>query len=339
MIRIGIDPNILTSPVLLSWHGFLTFVAVTVAVVLVARWGRREGIDADTIYDAAVWVIIGGIVGARAVHVIDRWDFYGQNPGQILAVWQGGIALYGAVLFGFLGGAVYVWGGQLLARMHASEKVAWWKIAGVFVPHIFLSAGLGLLFGGGFRLLAWLRSHTENPYMALKDASVGRLADITAPALIMAQMIGRVGDIINGEHFAKATNLAWGFIYTHPTTISLYNRSAPSEISALLPTHPVAVYEILWDAMVLGMVWMLRGRLAPSGMLFALYLMMYSLGRFFIQFIRLDRVWFAGLQEAHVIALIVMAVTVSLLTARARWVPKTAAPAQTSRQRRRRTRS
>ncbi|MCH7706635.1 MAG: prolipoprotein diacylglyceryl transferase, partial [Chloroflexi bacterium] len=148
MIRIGMDPNIVTSPVLLSWHGFLTFVAVTVAVVLVARWGRRQGIDGDTIYDVAVWVIIGGIVGARGVHVIDRWDFYGQNPGQILAVWQGGIALYGAILFGFLGGAVYVWGGQLLARMHGGEKVAWWKLVVVFVPHIVLSAGLGLLFGG-----------------------------------------------------------------------------------------------------------------------------------------------------------------------------------------------
>jgi phosphatidylglycerol:prolipoprotein diacylglycerol transferase len=336
LIRIGIDPNILTSPVLLSWHGFLTFVAVAVAVVLVARWGRRLNIDADTVYDVAVWVIIGGIVGARAVHVIDWWDFYGRNPGQILAIWQGGIALYGAVLFGFLGGAVYLWGGQLLARMHEGEKVPWWKIAAVFVPHMVLSAGLGLIFGGVFRLLVWLKNHKTNPYMALKDASVGRLADITAPALIIAQMIGRVGDIINGEHFARATNLPWGFIYTHATTINLY-RSAPSEISALLPTHPVAVYEILWDAVVLGTVWMLRGRLAPSGMLFALYLMLYSLGRFFIQFIRLDRVWFAGLQEAHVIALIVMAITVSLLAARARWVPPIATPAKTPRRRRRRT--
>jgi phosphatidylglycerol:prolipoprotein diacylglycerol transferase len=335
------DPNILTSPVLLSWHGFLTFVAVSVAVVLVAHWGRRLNIDVDVVYDVAVWVIIGGIVGARAVHVIDLWVVdepwggYSQNLGLILQVWRGGIALFGAVLFGFLGGAVYVWGGQLLARMNEGEKVPLWKIVGVFLPHLLLSAGLGLLFGGVYRLLAWLKNHKTNPYMALKDTSVGRLADITAPALILAQMIGRVGDIINGEHFAKATDLAWGFIYTHPTTIALYNSARRDDINALLPSHPVAVYEILWDAAVLGTVWMLRGRLAPSGMLFALYLMLYSLGRFFIQFIRLDRVWFAGLQEAHVIALIVMAITVSLLAARARWLPPVAAPARTPRRRRR----
>ena len=331
MIRIGINPNIVTSPVLLSWHGFLTFVAVSVAVFLVARWARREGISTDTIYDVAVWVIIGGIIGARAVHVMDRWDFYSQNIGQVFAIWQGGIALYGAILFGFLGGAVYVWAGQLLGRMHAGEKVPWWNIAGVFGTHIVLSGGLGLLFGGGFRLLAWLNNHKSNPYMAIGEASAGRLADLTGPALIIAQMIGRVGDVINGEHIAMRTDLFWGFVYTHPLSPS--NRQWGQ-----LASHPAVVYEIIWDAIVLGTIWMLRGRLAPSGMLFALYLMLYSLGRFFIQFIRLDRVWFAGLQEAHVIALIVMAITVTLLAYKAQWVRPAVAPARTAGRRRRRTR-
>jgi phosphatidylglycerol:prolipoprotein diacylglycerol transferase len=73
---------------------------------------------------------------------------------------------------------------------------------------------------------------------------------------------------------------------------------------------------------VLAVIWNLRGKLAPPGMLFALYLMLYSIGRFFIQFLRLDKVWFGGLQEAHIIAILVLLVTVPLIASKARWVSK-----------------
>ncbi|MBI4198702.1 MAG: hypothetical protein HY533_06300, partial [Chloroflexi bacterium] len=66
-----------------------------------------------------------------------------------------------------------------------------------------------------------------------------------------------------------------------------------------------------------------------------LYLMLYSLGRFFIQFLRLDKEWFAGLQEAHLIALVVLAITAPLLAYKARFVKPAPAPAVTARQRRR----
>lgn len=306
MIRIGINPNLIDSPFLISWHGFLTFVAVAVAVTLIVRWARREGIDSDTIYATAVWGVIGGIIGARLIHVIDFWDVYGQNPALILQVWRGGIGLWGAILFGFAGGASYVWGRQLLGRIYAGQTMHWFKR---LVPDRIAEG--------------YLKGHM---YAKFKDASVGRLADLTAPALLIAQSIGRIGDIINGEHFSERTGLPWGFIYNHPTTIRLYDFQG---MSSFLPTHPVVVYEIIWNMLVLGFIWTLRGRLAPPGMLFAVYLMLYALGRFFIQFLRLDRVWFGGLQEAHVIALIVLAITVIILASKAKWVKKV--PASTAR--------
>jgi len=79
---------------------------------------------------------------------------------------------------------------------------------------------------------------------------------------------------------------------------------------------------MIFNMIVLAVIWNLRGRLAPPGMLFALYLMLYSIGRFFIQFLRLDKVWVGGLQEAHIIALIVLLVTVPLIASKARWVRK-----------------
>ena len=257
MIQIGMNPNMIdVGPFVLTWHGFFAFVGVVVAVVLVARWAQRSGIVSDVVYSTAIWAIIGGILGARIVHVIDRWDFYGDNPAEIIAIWSGGIALFGAILGGFLGGAIS-------AR--------------------------------------------------LQGYPIGRLADLTAPALLIAQTIGRVGDIINGEHISKATDLSWGFVYTHPDSLS-------NQVHGLVASHPVVLYEMIWNMMVFGLVWWLWGRIKPDGMLFALYLSLYSFGRFFISFLREDKIWFAGLQEAHLIAILVVAVTVPLLVYRGRLV-------------------
>jgi phosphatidylglycerol:prolipoprotein diacylglycerol transferase len=259
MIHIGMGPNLIDIGwFVLTWHGFFAFVAVLVAVLLTARWAQREGIVSDVIYATAIWAVIGGILGARAVHVVDRWDFYGDNPGEILAIWRGGIALYGAILGGYLGGAIY-------AR--------------------------------------------------LQGYPIGRLADVTAPALLIAQTIGRIGDIINGEHISKATDLSWGFVYTNPDSLS-------NQVHGLFASHPVIAYEMIWNMIVLGVVWWLWGRIKPDGMLFALYLALYSFGRFLITFLREDKTWIAGLQEAHLIAIVVIAVTVPLLAYRARLVSR-----------------
>ena len=70
-------------------------------------------------------------------------------------------------------------------------------------------------------------------------------------------------------------------------------------------------------------VWQLRGRLKPDGMLFALYIALYSLGRFGVSFLREDRIWALGMQEAHYIALMVLAITLPLLAFKARFTRST----------------
>ena len=243
---------------IMSWHGFFSFVAVLVAVTLVARWAPLKGIHPDTIYSIAIWGLIGGIIGARVVHVIDNWNaIYQYAPLDVFAIWKGGIGVWGGILGGFIGGA--------------------------------LSALI-----------------TKHP--------VGIVADLTAPAMLFVQSIGRIGDIINGEHCAKATDLFFGFSWTHPGTIA---RVCDAGFD-VLPVHPVIAYEIIWNMVALTIVWKLRGRLKTDGMLFALYLALYSVGRFIISFYREDNVWWLGMQEAHFIALLVLLITIPLLAFKAR---------------------
>ena len=260
VIRIGIDPNIFSSSgFIISWHGFFTAVGIA-AVILWARWqGRQNNIDDDTIFGTAVWAILGGIVGARLVHVIDFWEIYSQDPLSILRVWTGGIGLLGAIVGAATVGSIYAW---------------------------------------------------RNRY------PLGRMVDLLAPGILIGQFIGRFGDIVNGEHLATFTDRPWAFQYTHPDSPAFGQNSM----------HPAIVYEMALDAVIFGITWWLIGRLRPDGMVFFVYLALYSLGRFFIQFLRRDAVWFAGLQEAHILSLAMLLVAVVVLATRARWAPGAASP-------------
>ncbi len=261
-IKIPFDPNIFSSGSFsLSWHGLLSFVGVAVAVYLTARWAAREKLNTDMVYNTAIWAILGGIVGARIVHVTDNWGVYRSNPGELFAIWSGGIGLWGAILGGWIAGMVY-------AR--------------------------------------------------ISRYPVGKLMDLTAPALLIAQTIGRVGDIINGEHWSRATDLPWGWFFTHP--------DSPARPGAQRdfgdperPVHPAVVYEMIWNLAVLAVLFRLRGKLKPDGSLWMVYLGLYAIGRFAIQFVRLDDVKFWGLQQAHLIAILVWLVVVPFIVWKTRF--------------------
>ena len=261
MIEIGINPYIFDfGPLTLSWHGLFSVVGIALAVFLVGRWAPRQGISSDAVYSVAVWAIIGGIIGARLVHVIDEWGFYSDNLVRSLQFWRPGVAIWGGVLGGLAGGV-------LCARIY--------------------------------------------------KLPAGRLADITAPAMLLAQAVGRIGDIINGEHFAKYTDHFWGVIYTHPSTQYLFLNNG---LDPNIPTHPAVFYELVWNLIAFAIIWWgLRGKIHPDGMLFAAYLALYAFGRFFILFFHTYRDWFGDLNEAQIISLLVLLVTVPLLGYRARF--------------------
>ena len=72
-----------------------------------------------------------------------------------------------------------------------------------------------------------------------------------------------------------------------------------------MPTQPTPIYEQLWLLVVIAVVWWAMPRLKTDGMAFLLYLGLYSFGRFFLSFLRVNNELFLGLREAQLIALVV----------------------------------
>lgn len=141
-------------------------------------------------------------------------------------------------------------------------------------------------------------------FARIRAFPLARYADLAALGLLLAQAIGRIGDVINGEHISKGTGLPWGVVYTYPDSPSY----------GLPPSHPAVGYELLMDLLIFGVLWKLRGRIRPDGTLFLLYLITYSVGRFFLSFLRLDsNTVLLGLNQAQWLSLIVLAIALPFL--------------------------
>lgn len=119
----------------------------------------------------------------------------------------------------------------------------------------------GLLYGGWYRRLPLWRG-----------------LDASAFGLILGQGIGRIGDIINGEHISRASNLPWAVEWTNPNSMSFGNG----------PSHPVVAYEFLGDMVIFGLLFLLLARYRRAGLTFFSYLILYSTMRFGITYLRWD---------------------------------------------------
>jgi phosphatidylglycerol:prolipoprotein diacylglycerol transferase len=92
----------------LKVHGFsvMLVLAAASAVWLTAWRARRERIDPDVVYDLAVWLLTGGIVGARALYVLQHHETV-HSFLDIFKVWQGGIVFYGCIIGGLIGSVMH----------------------------------------------------------------------------------------------------------------------------------------------------------------------------------------------------------------------------------------
>ena len=108
MFTISIDPIIFNiGHFAIRWYGIILMIAMGIGIWLTAREAERKGFKKDDVYDAAVWIIVGGLIGARLFHVLDHWPHeYAANPIRALYIWEGGLAIWGALIGGLMAGAL-----------------------------------------------------------------------------------------------------------------------------------------------------------------------------------------------------------------------------------------
>ncbi len=85
-----------------KWYGVIMAVAIVLATWMSISEGKKRQIESDDFIDLLLWAVPLGYVGARIYYVIFEWGYYSQHPNQIIAIWNGGIAIYGGLIAGLI---------------------------------------------------------------------------------------------------------------------------------------------------------------------------------------------------------------------------------------------
>ncbi|WP_110928486.1 prolipoprotein diacylglyceryl transferase [Bacillus massiliglaciei] len=236
------------------WYGLIIGFGLLLGLIIALRESERRGISKDTYIDLILFAVPAAIICARIYYVIFQWEYYSQNPGEIIQIWNGGIAIHGALI-----------GSVLTAYIYAKvKKISFWK-----------------------------------------------LADITAPSLLLGQAIGRWGNFMNQEAYGEEVSRAF-----------LENMHLPDFIINQMFIngayhHPTFLYESLWNIAGVIILLCLRKVNLRRGELFLTYVIWYSIGRYYIEGMRTDSLMLTeSLRMAQVISITLIIVAIALIILR-----------------------
>jgi phosphatidylglycerol:prolipoprotein diacylglycerol transferase len=278
-IVINMDPIAFhIGPIAVHWYGLAYVVAITIGMLVLLRWTRRQGIHDDQIWSLFLWAALGGLVGARLYFVIQQPNLvqdYLLNPINIIAVWNGGLAFFGAIF------------GACLVLYFLAPRVGidrWLVLDGGA-----LFAAVGQIFGRFGNIV-----NGDILGNALSIVPIATPANVCPSS----PCVGYVSD--------PAFN-PLAFVYTNPASF------APTHI----PFLPAPLYEITANLVALAILWPLRYRLPKRlpGLFFVLYLALYSIGQFIVFFFRASEptIWGTPLKQAQWTAIFTLLLCIPLL--------------------------
>ena len=135
MITVSLNPVLLSiGHFQLRWYSLIIILAISVGLWLVMLEAKRKSVSQDLISDLSGWMILGGLIGARMLHVADHWnDVFSNDFTKIFKIWEGGLAIWGAILGGLITLSVFAWRNKLVLP----------KLLDTFAPGIVLGQAVG----------------------------------------------------------------------------------------------------------------------------------------------------------------------------------------------------
>lgn len=224
------------------WYGIIIALGFTLAILYCVKIKDYADISSDNVLDIAIYGAPSGIICARIYYVIFSFADYKDNPWDVFKIWNGGIAIYGAVI-----GAV-------------------------------ISAYI---------------------YCRVKKLNTLKVFDVCIMGVLIGQIIGRWGNFVNGEAHGGETD----FILR----MGLYENG--KEIFV----HPTFLYESLWNAGVFFVLRRIMKKRRFDGEVFFSYLALYSLGRFWIEGMRTDSLYWGSVRVSQILAAVLAVLSVCLI--------------------------
>lgn len=130
------SPNpiaISVGPISIYWYGIVLALAMSCALALAVKIGKHKNISSETIFDVVIWLIIGGLIGARLYEIGLNFSYYINAPVEIVQIWNGGLAIHGGLIGGGIALFIYI----------KKKKLDFWKLAAILTPAVALGQAIG----------------------------------------------------------------------------------------------------------------------------------------------------------------------------------------------------
>lgn len=232
-------------PITIYWYSVLIIISVLIGYYFSLKEAERNGLKKSFISDLVFYLVIIAILGARTYYVIFNFNAFKDNLLDIFKIWEGGLAIYGAVI------------SSIIFIIYYSKK------------------------------------KNKNPLLVL---------DTLTPYLILGQAIGRWGNFFNSEAHGKVTTLS------HLQRLHLPNfiiKGMYINGSYYIPTF---LYESIWCIIGFIIILLIRrkNKYKNPGVLLFTYFIWYGIGRFLIEGLRTDSLYFLSLRISQIVSIILI---------------------------------
>lgn len=207
-------------------YGVLLAAAYLIGLQLAVVRARRAGVDPAKVMDLGIYLIIAALVGAKLMLIIVDFDYFRQQPRELLSLVRAG---------------------------------------GVFYGGLIAAVGVGIWLVRRYQLNVWATG------------------DLMAPGIALGHVIGRFGCLLAGCCYGRPTDVPWAITFTNP--VASANVGTPLG----LPLHPTQLYDAGAELLILAILLMTERKGKPfAGRTFWLYMGLYAISRFIIEFYRGD---------------------------------------------------
>ena len=267
----------------ITYYGLMYAISFILGIELGKRYGKQKGISSEVIENYAFVAMLSGLIGGRAYYVLFNLDYYLNYPGDIIAVWKGGMAIHGGIIGGIIGTCIYGY----------MKKINPFLLADIASPSLLLGQAIGRI--GNFMNGEVYGVPVFTPFKVIFTLKP-KFYEWYSYYLSLP-----FSEKINFEE-----KVPWGIVFP-------LSSPAGSEFPNMA-LHPAMLYELVFNFIGFLFLWFyLKNKKTATGTVCCTYIIIYSIIRIFVSFFRAEDLMFFDLRAPHLISIILITISVIII--------------------------
>lgn len=266
-----------------TYYGLMYAISFILGIELGKKYGKQRGIAPEVIENYAFVAMISGLLGGRLYYVLFNLDYYLNYPGDIIAVWKGGMAIHGGIIGGIIGTCIY---GKI-------KKINPLLLGDIAAAPLILGQAIGRI--GNLMNGEIYGVPTFTPFKVIFTLK---------PKFY--EWFAYYNSLPFTEKMAYKDKVPWGIVFpsSSPAGTEFPN----------MALHPAMIYELILNFIGFLFIWFyLKNKKLATGTIWCSYIIIYSIIRIFVSFFRAEDLMFFALRAPHLVSIILIIISAIII--------------------------